>query len=116
MAVQPDPYTELGLPPDATTAEIRHEFRRRLREHHPDTREQDAVTAPTSDLALQRLIAAYTTLRKTGPEASQATQGNARKPKPTQQPATSPRHAGQEATLRVTPLHWVPARQATQGY
>ncbi len=63
MAPQPDPHTELGLPPTATQAEIRHAFRRRLLEHHPDTREQRGEGAAQSDQALQRTLEAYEALR-----------------------------------------------------
>jgi hypothetical protein len=90
-----DPYSELGVPPGATPAEIQHAFRRRLREHHPDSRPQDA-DASASDAALQRLLAAYRTLRN----RDTATQ------RPPVTILVRP-----SADLRVSPVHWVPDRR-----
>lgn len=65
MSAKPDPHAELGVPPNATAAEVHQAFRRRLREHHPDTRPRhDDMTDSASDLALQRVLAAYQTLRQ----------------------------------------------------
>jgi hypothetical protein len=65
MSAKPDPHAELGVPPNATAAEVHQAFRRRLREHHPDTRPRhDKMTDSASDLALQRVLAAYQTLRQ----------------------------------------------------
>ena len=109
MAPQPDPHTELGLLPTADQAEIRHAYRRRLLEHHPDTREQHDETAAQSDLALQRTLEAYDTLRGhrsgTTPEASPTTPR--RSTRGEGPPAASPGRAGQ-VQLRVTPVRWAP--------
>ena len=113
MAPQPDPHTELGLPPAADQAEIRHAFRQRLLQHHPDTREQRGEAAAQSDLALQRTLEAYETLRGRR-SGSTREAGRTMPPRPTQgdgPPAPSPGRARQ-AQLRVTPVHWVPTERS----
>ncbi len=58
-----DPYAELGVPRDATPAEIARVFRELLRRHHPDTRgESDAQLPGDADARLQRIIAAHAAL------------------------------------------------------
>ena len=58
-----DPYAELGVPRDATQAEITRAFRQLLRLHHPDTRPvDDMASTGDSDSRLQRVIAAYAAL------------------------------------------------------
>ena len=102
-----DPHAELGVPPNATAAEIQRAFRRRLREHHPDTRtwQED----PSSDRALQRILDAYAILRRqpvrpaeqvSSPGATDAPVRAA--PGPLQHPDGPP--------FRVTPVRWAPAR------
>ena len=55
-----DPYAELGVPRDATQAEVTHAFRQLLRLHHPDTRPVGGTTsAEDSAATLRRVIAAY---------------------------------------------------------
>ena len=110
MAPRPDPHTELGLPPTATQAEIRHAFRRRLLEHHPDTRQQRGEAAVQSDLALQRTLEAYETLRDHRSSSTRQTgRTTPRHPTPGEWPPTpSPGRAGR-AQLRATPVKWVPA-------
>jgi curved DNA-binding protein CbpA len=53
---QPDPYTVLGLDPDASTAEIAAAYRRAVRACHPDTPHPDRDR-------LAAVIAAYRQLR-----------------------------------------------------
>jgi molecular chaperone DnaJ len=67
-AARADPYAVLGVAPDADAAEISRAYRRRLREVHPDTRDQAggpdraaAGVGPPSDL--QALQEAYLVLR-----------------------------------------------------
>jgi len=64
MNTQPtDLYAVLGLPPDASTAQISHAYRALLREHHPDTRTvEHAQQAAASDSALQQILSAYAVL------------------------------------------------------
>ena len=95
MSRPTDPYSELGVTPGATPGEIQHAFRRRLREHHPDSRRRDADEA-ASDAALQRLLAAYETLRN-------RSAGTERSPVPM---PVRPR-----AVLWVSPLCWLPDRR-----
>jgi curved DNA-binding protein CbpA len=65
MPIRPDdPHAELGVPPDATAAEVRQAYRRLLRQHHPDTRSQDGSRNPASDHTLQQVLAAYAALRQ----------------------------------------------------
>ena len=37
----PDHYATLGVPPDATTAQIKKAYRKLARQHHPDTNPGD---------------------------------------------------------------------------
>jgi curved DNA-binding protein CbpA len=57
-----DPYAVLGLPPTATTDEIRRAYLRQVRVHHPDTR-PTPQPMPFADEQLQRVLAAYALLR-----------------------------------------------------
>jgi hypothetical protein len=87
----PDPRDVLGVPADATFAEVHRAFRRKLVEHPPDTRRpQGEAAGSESDEALQRLLAAYEELRR---EASGS--GGS-------QPSTAGRHAPDERR-RVAP-------------
>lgn len=52
-----DPYRILGVGRNATPAEVRAAFRRRVRQRHPDT-----TTQSSDDAAVRDLIAAYHTL------------------------------------------------------
>ena len=66
MSVQPaDAYGVLGISPDATPAQISHAYRGLLLRHHPDTRAAlDDQARAADDRKLQRIIAAYATLRE----------------------------------------------------
>lgn len=57
-----DLYAVLGLAPDASQDQISRAYHARLRQHHPDTREQQAPE-PGSDGVLQDILAAYAVLR-----------------------------------------------------
>jgi curved DNA-binding protein CbpA len=57
-----DPYAVLGLPPTATTNEIRRAYLRQVRVHHPDTR-PTPQSMPFADEQLRRVLAAYALLR-----------------------------------------------------
>jgi DnaJ domain len=68
MVESSDPHADLGVRPDATQPEIREAFRRRLRQHHPDTRRSAGpADDDQSDAALQRILAAYAALRGAQP-------------------------------------------------
>jgi DnaJ-class molecular chaperone len=56
-----DPYTVLGVPADATQADIAHAYRCRLRDHHPDL--QPHQTQRGNGEQLRRIVAAYALLR-----------------------------------------------------
>ena len=111
MALRPDPHTVLGVPHDATEAEIRHAFRSRLREHHPDTRGKDAAAA-VSDLALRRILAAYATLRHDSSKAADGGRTRLRHLTPRERPSTPGPPTADHAALRVTPLQWRPADES----
>ena len=56
---QGNPYAILGVPSQATQAQINHAYRALLRQHHPDTRSPgDEAHAALSDAALQQVLAA----------------------------------------------------------
>ena len=109
MTTQPDPYVELGLPPEATHAEVQDAFRRLVRQHHPDTRSQRGPeTDVIADQRLQRILMAYATLRARA--ASPAPQGRAdNQPQPPRRrPANRPPSAESDLPLRATPVRWLP--------
>ena len=58
-----DPYAVLGVSSDATQAEITHAYRRLVRRHHPDLRDDGVPQAGGSGAALQRVLHAYALLR-----------------------------------------------------
>ena len=90
----PDPGAEPTCQPSPTRtpnsachrrhpAEMHRAFRRRLREHHPDTRpQQDDRADSASDQALQRVLAAYQTLRHqtVSPRVETPTDGEQHRP------------------------------------
>ena len=43
----PDHYATLGVPPDATMAQIKKAYRKLARQHHPDTNPGDPGAADT---------------------------------------------------------------------
>jgi DnaJ-class molecular chaperone len=99
MRVPSDPYADLGIPRDASPAEITHAFRELLRRHHPDTRSaRDAASSAHSDAALQRILAAYTALSTKRPSAGRGT-GTSDGPVVAQ-------HSGADASLRFGPIRW----------
>lgn len=59
----PDFYAPLGIPADATAAQISHAYRELLRRHHPDSRgTEDSEQRVTSDAALRQGMAAHAVL------------------------------------------------------
>lgn len=63
MASRREALQLLGLTPDATTAEVRTAFRRKVIEHHPDTAAQGS-----DDSTVRGLIDAYQLLIEPAPE------------------------------------------------
>ncbi|MDQ6934324.1 MAG: J domain-containing protein [Actinomycetota bacterium] len=58
--MNPDLYAVLGVPRDATQADIRHAYRALLRRLHPDTRSTDVPPASkSSEPDLQQILSAY---------------------------------------------------------
>lgn len=51
---RPDPYSLLGIGPDATTEEVRAAFRRKVRQNHPDT-----ATTEGESFDVQEIVEAY---------------------------------------------------------
>ena len=115
MSAQPDPHAELGVPPNATAAEVHQAFRRRIREHHPDTRPpQDDTTDAASDQALQRSVAAYQALRHQA--ASPPVEApSTRQPRRPQAPPDGRSGPG-DLPLRATAVHWVRAAGTEPGH
>jgi curved DNA-binding protein CbpA len=60
---EPNHYAVLGLPPQATQADIGRAYRALLRLHHPDTRSDGGASqGERSDAALQAVFRAYAVL------------------------------------------------------
>lgn len=93
------------MPADATPQEIRSAFRRRLREHHPDTRAVSAVPGRDPDQALQRTLAAYAALRDRGTGGAPVPPRIARRPDAGRVPV----HVVPPArSLVAMPIRWSP--------
>jgi hypothetical protein len=111
MSAQPDPHAELGVPPNATAAEVHHAFRRRLREHHPDTRPQGETGDSASDQALQRALAAYQTLRHQAATPPVETPTDA-PPGRADRPAPGSRSGSlEDPPFTATAVQWAPAAE-----
>jgi DnaJ-domain-containing protein 1 len=67
-----DPYTVLGVSPEASQAEITHAYRSRVRALHPDARIAAAQTTAVADAQFLGVLAAYAQLRH--PDATSITQ------------------------------------------
>jgi hypothetical protein len=96
---------------------VHRAFRRRLREHHPDTRSQnDDATDSASDQALQRALAAYQTLRHRAAtsEVEAPTESQPERPENT---ASGTRSATLgDPPLRATPVRWMGAADAAPSH
>lgn len=108
-----DPYSALGVPRAATTAEITHAYRAQLRANHPDTRPTGPRGAdPQADDRLRHVIAAYALLR----DAERRTAYDRAHPvtPPISAPAapsTSQSYIREKngPPLRASPVYWRPA-------
>jgi molecular chaperone DnaJ len=117
MSAQPDPRAELGVPPNASAAEVHRAFRRRLREHHPDTRpQQDGPTSSASDQALQRALAAYQTLRHQAAPPSVGPPTDGEQHRADRQAPAGRSGSPRDAPLKATAVHWVPAAGTEPGH
>jgi curved DNA-binding protein CbpA len=99
-AEDPDPYTVLGISPDASPAQIAHAYRRLIRAEHPDRHPHPDPTALTA------AAAAYAILRD---PARRAAYDQHRGPHHNKQPSPTPpppRHHRDEPDLRAGPVRW----------
>jgi molecular chaperone DnaJ len=107
MRTVSDPYAELGVPRDASHADITHAFRQLLRLHHPDTRPVDGTTSDEdSTSTLRRVIAAYAAI-------SQDRTSDQGSPEPTTRPVTVPTPSrvtepAVKDAIRAGPIRWNP--------
>jgi molecular chaperone DnaJ len=102
MREPPDPYAELGVPRDATPAEIARAFRELLRRHHPDTRGGDDAQLPgDADARLQRIIAAHAALSDVRTREDAAPQASVAAERPQQRMRTA-----RADTIRAGPIRW----------
>ena len=103
-----DLYAVLGVPPDATQADISHAYRTLLRRHHPDTRVPvDDSKRAASDAALAQVVAAYAVLRDAARRADydrEISQPVRRQP---QRPPRDHR-AYDQPPIVAGPVHWQP--------
>jgi len=53
---KPDPYTVLGVEPDTPLDDIRHAYRRMVRETHPDKMQARGVPVEAVKLAEKRMV------------------------------------------------------------
>ena len=93
MGRESDLYAALGVPPDASPAEIAHAYRQLVRAHHPDTRSDS--DQPAAATPLHEIVTAYEVLRDPDRRAAY---DRRRRPAPTArrpaQPATPPERRG----------------------
>ena len=120
VSTQPDYYSTLHVPPDATAREITRAYRSLLRTHHPDTRQKvdDGDTNYAADLQeLHAIMQAYVVLSDPGKRAAYdrarrsgfgtgGTPVNVRVHKRAQQPA---RNDGGRSPLTFGPPRWEPS-------
>ncbi len=105
-----DPYSLLGVSPDATQAEIVHAYRRRVRDHHPDLHTENSQ--PGCNEQLHRILAAYALLRDPRRRAdyerahlTRAAEG------PVRIPITYHETSPEQAPLFAGPVLWQQSRQ-----
>jgi len=113
MTTEPiDCYAILGLPRDATQAQISAAYRTLLRRYHPDTRTPaDSSRDEISDAALQHVLTAYTVLHDPARRFDYDQQTT-----PRTSPARTPArlihlkrtHPFDDPPLRAGPVHWTP--------
>jgi curved DNA-binding protein CbpA len=112
MTTEPiDCYAILGLPRDATQAQISAAYRTLLRRYHPDTRPPgDSSRDEISDAALQHVLTAYTVLHDPA-RRFDYDQQTAPRISPARTPARPIRlrtRPFDDPPLRAGPVHWTP--------
>lgn len=113
MSTEPiDCYATLGLPRDATQAQISAAYRTLLRRYHPDTRPPgDRSRDEVSDAALQHVLAAYAVLHDSARRFDydqQTTPRTSPARTPTRPIRLSPTRPFDDPPLRAGPVHWTP--------
>jgi preprotein translocase subunit Sec63 len=113
MTTEPiDCYAILGLPRDATQAQISAAYRTLLRRYHPDTRTPtDSSRDDISDAALQQVLTAYTVLHEPARRIDYDQQTTPRIPlarAPARRVHLSWTHPLHDPPLRAGPVHWTP--------
>jgi curved DNA-binding protein CbpA len=112
----PDHYAVLGVPRDATSADISRAYRRLVRLHHPDLRGSlEPTRAAGSDATLDRVLSAYAVLRDPERRARYDRQFRPA-PSPRVAPAAEParRRAptpDDQPPIQAGPVIWSPARR-----
>lgn len=109
--MRPDLYAVLGVPRDATQADIRHAYRTLLRRYHPDTRHPETLSLSNSSGAtdLQQVLSAYAVLGDPSARADYDTLTARRSPVPKPpQDATARPGAGRakQPPIRAGPVRW----------
>jgi curved DNA-binding protein CbpA len=114
MSKATNPYAVLGLPSDATEAQIDHAYRCLVRRHHPDTRSAEGNgQAAASDTALQLILSAYAILGDPARRARYDQQTRIHKPDPAPPPAYPswiPTSRIQQRPIQAGPVRWQPSQ------
>ena len=115
MTEQLDPYTVLGVAPDATEQQISHAYRQLLHRHHPDTQPHDDDSTTEATARLQQILSAYTLLRDPSARANYdrevARRRRAREPKKRVRPVPvfgygDPVWPEADSPIRAGPVRW----------
>jgi curved DNA-binding protein CbpA len=104
-----DPYTVLGLSPQATPEQIRRAYRTLVRQHHPDTRSSgDPASGGSNNERLEQVIAAYTTLADTARRAEydRRTIPRTRSGPPRATPSAYHYTGAQQPPIQAGPVYW----------
>ena len=106
---RPNAYSILGVPPQATQAQITHAYRALLRQHHPDTRAAgDEAYEALSDRTLRQILAAYEALRvptrRIAYDKEVSASADPAPPRPQQTP--SRRFPPSQPPIVAGPVHW----------
>ena len=104
-ADEDDPYTILGVAPDATPAQIAHAYRQLMRTLHPDS-QHSSESANSDSTTLAAAAAAYAILRD---PVRRAAYDRSRRPQRDQHAAPPrPRAYRRTPDLRAGPVYWHP--------